>query len=118
MERNVGVICASQSNRVGASAKLITDIHAGEDFSKIATADTVLTYTQTVMEREMGPARIFVSNSRVGDKDRFIVLISQAYPVGQFVLTSALMTNMYFGLLEQATQQNGQNGHTEDEDEE
>ncbi len=118
VERNIGVLCASQSNRTGASAKLITDIHAGEDFSKIATADTVLTYTQTVFEREMGLARIFVSNSRVGDKDRFIVLISQAYLVGQFVLSSALMTDTYNGLLEQAAQQNGTNKNGGEDEEE
>lgn len=116
VENNVGVVCASQSNRTGASAKLITDIHAGEDFSKIATADTVLTYTQTVAERELGLARIFVSNSRVADKDRFIVLISQSYPVGQFCLDSSLMSDSYLGLLEQASQQNGSGGEKEDDE--
>lgn len=116
VERNVGVITASQSNRAGATAKLITDTHAAEDFSKIATADTVFTYTQTVAERELGLARLFVSNSRVGDKDRFVVLLSQSYPVGQFCLESTQMADSYWGHIEQAAQ-NG-NGSAGDDNEE
>lgn len=114
VERNVGMICASQSNRSGASAKMITDIHAAEDFSKIATADTVLTYTQTMSERELGLARIFVSNSRAGDKDRFVVLISQAYSVGQFVLSSTPMVDSYWGHIEQAQHNDNQEGEDEE----
>jgi len=107
VERNIGVVAASQANREGATARLITDTHAAEDFSKIATADTVITYTQTAAERELGLARLFVSNSRVADRDRFIVLISQAYPVGQFCLESVGMSDSYWGRLEEATVQSG-----------
>lgn len=99
-ERNIGVVVATQSNRAGASARLLTDVHTAEDYSKIFTADTVITYSQSMAEKELGLARLFVSNTRVGDADRFVVLISQAYPVGQFCLDSARMTNTYNSHLE------------------
>lgn len=101
VERDMGVVVASRSNREGAQAKLVTDIHAAEDFSRIYTADTVLTYTQTMQERQLGLARIFVSSSRVADRDRFVVLISQSYPIGQFALDSAEMSEQYWGHLSQ-----------------
>lgn len=105
--RNIGVVCASQANREGAVAKLITEAHTAEDFSKIATADTVISYSQTAAERELGLARLFVSNSRVGDRDRFVVMINQAYPIGQFCFESVQMSDNYWGHVEQATQNNG-----------
>lgn len=94
-ERNISVVVPTQANRAGAEAKLLTDVHTSEDYSKIFTADTVITYSQSMAEKELGLARLFVSNTRVGDADRFVVLISQAYPVGQFCLDSAKMTNTY-----------------------
>lgn len=100
VERNIGVIVPTQSNRAGAGAHLLTDVHTSEDFSKIFTADTVITYSQSMAEKELGLARLFVSNTRVGDADRFVVLISQSYPVGQFCLDSAKMTNTYQSHLE------------------
>jgi hypothetical protein len=66
-----------------------------EDWSKIATSDTVLTYNQTAKERELGLARIYVSNAR-SEFDKITVLIAQAYSVGQFSLDSALMQDEYW----------------------
>lgn len=102
VERNVPIFAASRSNREGAKAKLVTDIHSGEDYSRIFTADTVLTYSQTIQERELGLARIFVGATRVGERDRFVVLISQAYKVGQFCLDSCMLGDSYEGHLETA----------------
>ena len=96
VERNLVMAVAKQSNRSGAEARLVTDAHAAEDFSAIATADTVITYSQTLAEKELGLARLFVSNTRVAERDRFIVLISQAYQIGQFALDSALMVDSYW----------------------
>ena len=104
VERNLALACATQSNREGAGARMVLDTHTGEDWSKIATADTVFTYSQGIEERKLGLARLFVSNSRVADKDRFIVLISQSYPTGQFVLDSVSMSDShrYEAIFEQA----------------
>ena len=95
VERNLICVAATQSNRTGSTAKLLTDAHTAEDYSKIATADTVLTYSQTSTERELGLARIYASNTRVGEDDRFVTLITQAYRIGQFALDAALLPSAY-----------------------
>lgn len=92
VERNVAMVVASQGNRESSSARLITDSMVAEDYSKIATADNVITYNQTEHERNLGLARLFVSNGR-NDEDKFTVLITQKYAIGQFCLDSALMTS-------------------------
>lgn len=108
VERNIIMPTVSQANRAGAEAKLMTDTHASEDWSKIFTADTVLTYSQTMAEKELGLARIFVSNTRVSERDRFVVLISQAYQIGQFCLDATLMTDNYWKRLTEATGKEGE----------
>lgn len=115
VERNMIVAAAAQSNRSGATAKLLTDVHTGEDFSMIATADTVLTYSQTSTERELGLARLYASNTRVGEDDRFVTLITQAYRIGQFALDSALLPSSYDSHLE-ALIGRSQRGDDEDDD--
>lgn len=102
VERNMVMPTVTQANRVGAGAKLLDDTHASEDWSKIFTADTVITYSQTMAEKDLGLARLFVSNTRVSERDRFVVLVSQAYQIGQFCLDSALMADKYWGMLKEA----------------
>ncbi len=98
VERNIAVACASQANRAGMSATTVRDEHVAEDISKIATADCVLTYSQTDSEKEQGLARIYVANGR-NDEDRFTLLISQNYSTGQFVLESTPMVSNYWQML-------------------
>lgn len=86
--RNHAQLIASQSNRSGAQARMVESIHAGEDFSKIATADTVITLSQTNAEKKLGLARLFTAKAR-NEEGGFITLITQAYAVGQFCLDSA-----------------------------
>ena len=88
VKRNHAQIIASQSNREGARARMVDATHAAEDYSKIATADTVLTYSQTPAEKKLGLARLFAAKAR-NDEDKFITLITQAYGIGQFALDSA-----------------------------
>lgn len=91
VRRNLALAAATQANRAGDDAKLVTDTNVSEDISKIATADIVITYSQTIDERRLGLARLFVSNAR-NDEDKFTVLITQSYRTGQFVLESAFMS--------------------------
>lgn len=95
VEGNLAMVLASQGNRTSSSARLITDDMVAEDYSKIATADTVLSYNQTVQEKRKGLARMFVSNAR-GEADKFAVLMTQAYSIGQFCLESAVMSDDYW----------------------
>lgn len=98
VERNLALVTASQSNREGAGARVMNDTHIAEDFSKIATADCVITYNQTALERARHLARLYVANGRV-EADRFAVLVAQSYASGQFALDSQLMREEYWTFL-------------------
>ncbi len=95
VERDFAIATASQANRGGVGAVHITERNVAEDFSKIATADTIITFNQTVEEKRLGLARLHVANSR-DDGDNITVLITQNYTRGQFVIQSALMQPVYW----------------------
>lgn len=102
VKRNIAVATASQSNREGSGATTITEKHIAEDFSKVGTTDYLITYNQTQDEKNLGLARLFVAKGRT-DEDKFTVLISQAYGLGQFVLDSARMSSgPYWDSIKQA----------------
>ena len=100
VERNIAVVTVSQSNRAGKKAKKIAEDNVAEDWSKVATTDTIITYNQTDAEASLGLARLYVSNTRVGEQDRFVVLVTQAYRIGQFCLDSAMLPHTYDSHLE------------------
>lgn len=99
VERNAAVVVPSQGNRDSETAKWVTGNMAAEDISKLATADTVVTYSQTPGEKRLGLARLLCEKNR-NDEDKFQVLISQAYQMGQFCLDSVLMNSEYWDLVE------------------
>lgn len=88
---NKSLVTATQGNRESAHSKLVRNTNVAEDWSKIATADLVVTLTRTPAERVMGLARIFVENCREVE-DKFTILISQDYHIGQFCIDSTVMT--------------------------
>jgi replicative DNA helicase len=92
VRRNLSMAIASQANRTGAQARQVEATHAAEDYSKIATADTVLTYSQTPAEHKLGLARLFAAAVR-GEEGQFVSLITQSYAMGQFALDSAHLGN-------------------------
>lgn len=102
VERNVAMVAASQGNRESSKAKVITDDMVAEDYSKIATADNVVTYNQTVEERKLGLARLYVTNGR-NDEDKFTVLITQSYAIGQFCLDSVMLSSDYWSIVDTKT---------------
>lgn len=91
VSRNFALVTASQGNRESDDAKLVGKRNVAEDWSKVCTADTVLTYSQTPQERTLGLARILTAAAREAE-DQFQVLISQNYKLCQFCLDSVLMT--------------------------
>lgn len=110
VERNVALSVVTQGNRASYTAKVIREIHTGEDISKINTSDTVITYNQTDEELRMGLARLFVAKAREESKHQQI-LITQAYAIGQFCLDAAPMHDTYWQYVQ------SENGEDEDEDE-
>lgn len=89
-KRNMAVVAVTQGNRFSSSAKTVGANQVAEDYSKVATADTVLTYSQTPEERSLGLARILIAAGRNAE-DQFSCLISQSYVTGQFCLDSVYM---------------------------
>lgn len=89
---NLALATATQGNRESATAKVVDTRMVAEDWSKIGTADLVLTYSRTDEEKRLGLARILLAKSR-DTADRIMVLISQAYAIGQFCLDSVFMNS-------------------------
>lgn len=94
-ERNIAVATAQQTKASAATASRIDKQHIGSSWDQIATADTVITYSQTDEEREDKIARLFVAAART-DEDRFEILVSQSYEIGQFALSSIRLGENYY----------------------
>lgn len=92
VERELAVVTVTQTNRGSARSKVVHSDMVAEDWSKVATADVVLTLNQTSEERAAGLARILVAAARDA-MDQMMVLVSQSYAVGQFCIDSILMTS-------------------------
>ncbi len=98
VSRNMAVAAVSQSNRAGGKAELIGVEHQAEAYSKAQHADTTVTITSTPAERRLGLARLYVAAGR-NDESNLVIVISQHYKTGSFVLDSTLMTSDYFDQL-------------------
>lgn len=98
-ERNMAMIVTTQAHRAALSQRVLTEANVGEDFSKVQTADTGVSYNQTDSEYKRGLARLFAFRVREEQKHLMVVL-SQAYPMGQFCLGSTLMSGNYWNEVE------------------
>lgn len=88
IERNIAGITAQQLNREAGKSARGGQTNVAEDWSLIGTADVCISINATSVEKRFGLARLFVEKSR-RTRDRFGVLLSQNYDIGQFVLGSA-----------------------------
>ena len=94
IERNAAGVTAHQLSKAGELAVMAKGTHLAEDWSIMGTCDAVVTYSCTDLEFEHGLGRMFVSKNR-SDKDRFQIVVTQAYAVGQFALDSMFMHRDY-----------------------
>jgi replicative DNA helicase len=94
IERNAAGITAHQLSKAGELAVMAKGVHLAEDWSIMGTCDAVVTYSCTDLEFEHGLGRLFVSKNR-SDKDRFQLVVTQSYAVGQFCLDSMFMHRDY-----------------------
>jgi len=94
-ERSLAVATVSQTKVTGKSAGRVDLEHGGGSWDKFSAADTVFTYSRTDEEHADNLARIFVAKGR-SDRDRFEVMISQAYTIGQFALSSTRLGEEYY----------------------
>ncbi len=102
-ERNLALVVPTQTGRASIGAKRVNSSNVTEDISKVFTADIVLAYSQTEAEERLGLARLSVEHARNAPKGA-IILLSQAYSIGQFVLQSSRMpNNVYWEKLKDVT---------------
>lgn len=94
IERNMAGVTAHQLSKAGELAVMAKGTHLAEDWSIMGTCDAVVTYSCTDLEFEHGLGRMFVSKNR-SDKDRFQIVVTQSYAVGQFALDSMFMNRDY-----------------------
>jgi hypothetical protein len=93
--RNLAVVAPTQGNRSSLRASNVHADMTSEDISKVFTADTVLSYSQTEGEERLGLARLHVDYARSAARGQ-TVLLAQSYATGQYVLQSALMRKIYW----------------------
>jgi hypothetical protein len=103
VSRDKALVTASQGNKESDEANLVGKKHIAEDWSKIGTADNVITYSQTPEEKRLGLARIYAAAGR-DSEDGFTALISQNYRIGQFCLDSTAMTMELANQLQQGSE--------------
>lgn len=112
IKRNMAGVTAHQVGRVGAHAQLVSSTHVAEDWSMIATSDMIWTYSSTEAEAQFGLGRLYVSKAR-GERDKFCILITQSYEIGQFVIDSTRLGKEYWELARTLT---GEDAEEEDKD--
>lgn len=116
IERNAAGITAHQLSKAGELAVMAKGVHLAEDWSIMGTCDAVVTYSCTDLEFEHGLGRLFVSKNR-SDKDRFQIVVTQAYAVGQFALDSMFMHRDYKQAFEDFAGTDDDPGDGDDDDE-
>lgn len=100
VERDIAVATVTQSNREGGKSKQVSGTNIAEDWSKLATVDVCITYSQTEKyEAPLGLARLYVDKAR-NEQAKFTVLISQNYNMGQFVIDSTLFQDRHNQIIE------------------
>lgn len=118
IERDAAMVAVHQSSKEGATSRQVRGTHVAEDWSIIATSDIIVTHSATDMERHYGLARLFVDKART-EQDKFGVLITQNYSIGQFALSSARLSDSYYDYLESLKEKDDEDeeGMSDDEEE-
>lgn len=111
VERNMAGVTAHQVSKAGAKANVVKATHVAEDWSLIHSSDVAVTFSQTVAEQKVGLARLLVAKAR-SEADKFGVVITQSYDLGQFVLQAAMLNRVYMD------HQKELRGNEDEEDEE
>jgi replicative DNA helicase len=115
--RNAALITVTQGNRESEKATTVTGDMIAEDISKLATADVLLTLSQTAAEYALGLARLFVEKVR-NEEGKMTALITQAYAIGQFCLDSVRLASEYWEMMKERGERNGRRRRREEDDDE
>lgn len=66
-ELKIPVITATQTNRTGYNSDLITPDQISEDFSKVMTADIILTMARNMEQKKCGLGKAYLAKNRQGE---------------------------------------------------
>lgn len=100
IDYNAAGVTMQQSSKAGEKAYQVKIDHVAEDWSLIGTADMALTFSQTVEERRLGLARLWVDKAR-SEADNWGLVITQNYATGQFALQGAKLNRAYHRMVEE-----------------
>lgn len=78
-EQGVMLFTATQTNREGKKADIITDAHLGDSYGKARPCDFIVSLNQTMEEHETGKMRVYVVKSRNGDRANFVIPCDMDY---------------------------------------
>ena len=78
VEQNLLVWTATQTNRAGRGARVITDEHLGDSYGKFRVVDLAISINQDEEEFDEGMMRAYVMKARNG-KARFIIPMTLSY---------------------------------------
>lgn len=97
IERDMAGVTAHQLSKEGAEAIQASGLNVAEDWSMIGTADIVVTYSVTDWEANFGVGRLQASKIR-DEADRYTLLLTQNYNIGQFCIESHPLRTDYWDL--------------------
>lgn len=112
VDHNMAGVTAHQLSKAGDEARQAGGGNVAEDWSLIGTADVALVYSSTQWEFEFGLGRILVDRAR-NEQDRFSLLVTQNYGLGQFALESMLLPSNYWDLVDEAGGGKSSSGNSE-----
>lgn len=75
-EEDLAVLTATQTNREGAKAAIVTATHVAEDFNKVRIADVIISLNRTEEDIAAGQARLYFAASR-NQKGGITILVKQ-----------------------------------------
>ena len=102
VERNLAIVATHQLSRP-KSKKSQKDSSVSsriaEDWTQIQTADTVVSFQRTDMERTFNLGRLYVEHCR-DEEDRFGVIMTQNLGIGQWYLSGFMLPDNYWELVD------------------
>jgi KaiC/GvpD/RAD55 family RecA-like ATPase len=103
VERNLAIVATHQLSRPKGSKKKEQDSavsnRIAEDWSLVQTADTVVSFSRTDTEKKFNLGRLYVEHCR-DEEDRFELILTQNLAIGQWHLSSVLVPNNYWKIIE------------------
>lgn len=108
VERNLAIVATHQLSRPKSTNKKknpdsSVSSRIAEDWSQVQTADTVVSFSRTDSEKRFNLGRLYVEHCR-DEEDRFELILTQNLSIGQWHLSSVLVPDNYWKIIEKESQ--------------